>query len=86
MNTPETFVSILRQSTLTLEDQVHVLQMLQNLEFAEIEKVAKILKKDAKQKQKILSSLESKQEKLMIQLESEFWKRFKKEEKASKTA
>lgn len=83
MITPEEFVSILRKSTLTLKDQVHVLEMVQTLSFDEIERIAKILKKDARRKQKVLSSVESKQEKLMIQLENEFWKRLKKEEKAA---
>ena len=82
MITPEQFVSILRQTTLTLEEQVHVLEMLPTLEQDEIQQLVKTLTKDAKRKQKMLSRYESGMEKIMIGLEGDFEKRLKKEEKA----
>ncbi|MBI2463430.1 hypothetical protein HYV57_00555 [Candidatus Peregrinibacteria bacterium] len=72
--TPQKFAELLRNSTLTSEEQKKVLQTLPRLNSDEIETLAKILEEDVKKQDKIFKTGEMKNDETILKMNIELKK------------
>lgn len=72
--TPRKFAALLRNSTLTREEQKKILETLPRLNLDEIEQIARILKVDEERQNKIFKTGEMKNDETILKMNIEFKK------------
>ena len=68
---PQEFINILQKTSLTLQEQESVVAMLDGMTMDEIKALYKILLEDAKNTEKILTTLDSENQKTILKLQND---------------